>query len=119
MLIWNIRMENTRTRRFKESSDTYDCTDLDFYERFCIYKEDVNYLVNEFCYGLETETRRNQPVPLDHKMLFEGTKVKFTRPRPSSGQPQVYLQLVLRLVLCLAWEKCLLNSILLVLGHPT
>ena len=48
MLIWDIRMETTRIRRFRERSNPYDCTDLDFYEWFRISKEDVKKFLR-FC----------------------------------------------------------------------
>ena len=67
-MLWDIRM--TRERRFNEIPDPYRFSNGDFYERYRFYKEDIPYLVNEFCVGLEPNTRRNRPVPLDHMMLM-------------------------------------------------
>ena len=69
-VLWDIRMQMDRQRVFRKISDPYDFSNRDFYNRYRFYKEDIPFLVNEFSLGLEPETTRGRPVPLDHKLLL-------------------------------------------------
>ena len=62
-------MQMDRQRQYREISDPYNFSPNDFYHRYRFYKEDIPYLVNKFCLGLEPNTRRSRPVPVDHKLL--------------------------------------------------
>ena len=56
LCLWSISMQMDRQRVFREISDPYDFSNGDFYNRYRFYKEDIPYLVNEFCLGLELYT---------------------------------------------------------------
>ena len=69
-VLWDIRMQMDRQREYREISDPYNFSPNDFYHWYRFYKEDIPYLENEFCLGLEPNTRRSRPVPVDHKLLL-------------------------------------------------
>ena len=65
-VLWDVRMQMDRQRKYREISDPYN----NFYHRYWVFKEDIPYLVNEICQGLQPNTRRSRPVPVDHKLLL-------------------------------------------------
>ncbi|XP_043246918.1 putative nuclease HARBI1 [Amphibalanus amphitrite] len=68
ILLYDIRRAAGARRRHRETVDYFQLDDRSFYERYRFDKQSVDYLVEEFCGGLESRTN-HYPASAKTKML--------------------------------------------------